>query len=328
MDRNEFRRRTKALQLSCVMVTRVQRALKRIQQLHDAHGTGREANLLLVIGLTGVGKSVIALHYQSLHPPYEIDQDGEIITCFPVLIIEVPVDCSLKGLAGAVLAALRDVAPTKGSQAEWTRRAVGKLKKHQVEILIFNEFHHLVHSKTDEVIEESAEYIKALLNTNTCQILLVGQPKGLRILRPDDQNDRRCKGVLHIDPYDWSNEQDRKEFRIVLNELEKHLDLPQPSRLGSYETALRIYNACRGLPGYATRLLVHALWIALDEELPCLSMPVLARAAEELRNPNQHRWFNAFLEGAPTTPVAPAKIGDEEEGKLADIAETRRRRRS
>lgn len=316
------------MKFACVPVARVRRVLKRIRQLHDAHGTGREANVLLIVGLTGVGKSVVAHHYEEFYPSYEIDEGGEIITCFPVLIVEVPVNCTLKGLAGAILTTLRDVAPTKGTQVEWTRRAVGKLKKHRVEILILNEFHHLVHSDTDEVIEESAEYIKALLNTNTCQILLIGQPKGTRILRPDGQNDRRSKGVLFIEPYDWSNEQDRKEFRIVLNELEQHLGLPERSALGGYEMALRIYNACRGLPGYATRLLEQALWIAMDEELPCLSMPILARAAEELRNPNQRRWFNPFLENAPTTPVAPAKIGDEEEGKLADIAEARRRRRS
>ena len=328
MDRNEYRRRTGTLRHAFVMVTRAQEAMQRIRQLHDAHGTSRESDSLLILGLSGAGKSVVAWHYESLHPPYPAETEDEIITCYPVLTVKVPVDCSLKALAGAILAALGDVAPTHGNQVEWTRRAVGRLHKHRVEVLIFSEFHHLINSKTEEVIEDAAEYLKSLLNENVCQFLLVGQPKGIRILRPDGQNERRGQGAFFIDPYDWSVEQDRKEFRIVLNEMEKALELPQPSRLGSYDNALRIYNFSRGLPGHASRLLVKALWIAMTEELPFISRPLLARAAEELRNPNRRRWFNPFLEGAPAKPVAPAQLGDDEEGKLADISEAKRKRRA
>jgi hypothetical protein len=328
MDRDEYRRRTKALRHAFAMVARARQALKRIRQLHDAHGTAPESDVLLLLGLSGAGKSAIARHYKDLHPPYTVETDDEIITCYPVLAVEVPVNCSLKALAGSILAALGDVAPTRGNQVEWTRRAVGKLRKHRVEVIILSEFDHLINSNTDQVIEDTAEYLKSLLNENASQFLLVGQPKGIRILRPDGQTERRGQGVIFVEPYDWRVEQDRSEFRIVLNELEKALELPQPSRLGSYDISLRIYNFSGGLPGHATRLLTKALWIAMDEGLPFLSAPLLARAAEELRNPNQRRWFNPFLDGAPSKPAAPATLWAEEEGKLVDMAEARRKRQA
>lgn len=319
MEWNERNRRVAAFRNVYVGTGRAELAEARIRDLHLSHGTGLEGRCLLLVGPPGAGKSVALQRYAARYP----DVEEDLRSRRRILRIEVPPGCSLRSLARTMLAALGDVAPSRANQVEATKRVHTLLKACGVELVIMDEAHRLIHTDTDRIAYDAADYIVGLLNTNLCPIVLAGQPHIERVVTTNAQLGRRSVGEVYIGAYDWEDRDQKEEFRLILNAFERALRLPLPSRLGSAETALRIHHFSRGLLGPAVLLIEEAFKLALDRSLGALSHPLFAEVVDRLRIGDGRRLVNPFRVEA----LAPAPAAGRDEAVRPRVEEESARRR-
>lgn len=323
MDRTERNRRVAAASELFVETPRTRKVFERISDLYDIGRSGHETRCMLLLGPTGAGKSLTTLQFADLHPPSE----GEGGMCRPVLTVGVPARCTLRSLAGATLDALGDIIPGRGSEVELTARVRHHLKHQGVRLLVFDDIQHLISKKNDQLVYEAADWIKGLLWANLTPVLLVGQPEAERVIHTNPQLRRRTMAVEYLDPYDWNLDADRLEYRTLLDTVDGRLGFPQRSNLGRTDSAIRLHHFSRGLLGETMLTVVTATQIAVDEDRPCLTHEILARAVDELLLRHPRNAVNPFRLPVVGRPADPAPRYDDVVARAKDAERLRRTRR-
>lgn len=237
---------------------------------------------MLLIGKTRSGKSTILKRYAERHPP----EFGGTCDRRPVVYIDVPSKCTVKSLAETLLAKLGDPYPHKGSEPTMTERVVWYLKAQQTELLILDEFQHLIDRRSQRLQYDTANWVKQLLNRMGRPILLAGLPSAADVLAADDQLEGRCAGQFPLHPFDWDDQSDRRCFRGILKKFDEQLrdrgGFVNLSDLAYPETAFRIHQATGGLIGGVARLLTAAVRIAVPDGAPRVTPEILAQASSRL----------------------------------------------
>lgn len=273
----------------------VEAELEKIHHLGHLGSHGESANCLLITGESGSGKTAsLRAHEQRYPVVHEPFRDRR-----PVLYVDTPARCSIKSLA-EVIAVKLGIPKPSGSVATLTERIAHHLKHQGVELLIIDEFHHLVDRKSQAVAFDVADWVKTLLNEGLVPIVLAGLPSAKKVLEYNEQLQRRSIGHIALQPFNW--DADRAEFLSVLKALETVL--PVPCDLGDEATAFRIHSFSTGRIGYITQLLEVASLIALDEKAGVIDHSILARAIERLLGSSE-AVFNPFRV-SPVQALAPA----------------------
>lgn len=282
------------------------RLYRAIEAFHRAGHTGREGMCLMLVGPRRSGKTTILQRYIARHPR---QTDGDTDRR-PVTYVEVPAKCRLKSVAEAVLQALGDLQPSKGTLPERTARILHLMEMQQVGMLIFDEFQHLIEPNSEKVDYDVADWIKSLVNASKLPILLSGKPSATRVLKANDQLCDRNQGVLRVAPFDWDNKVSRLEFRRILAEFEPKLRFSCDHLLSSPEVAHRIYCAAEGLIGKVVRLFTTALLLAEEEGLKVISIGLLSLAFERLtvesEDDDDEPSVNPFIDPDPEKALKPA----------------------
>lgn len=257
-------------------------ATAEIQRLHAGCDAGLEGECMLLIGLTRSGKSTILKRYTDRHPP---SLDGERDRR-PVVYIDVPSRCTVKSLAETLLARLGDRFPHKGSEPSMTERVLWYLQAQQTELLILDEFQHLIDRRSQRVHYDVANWVKQLLNRMQRPILLAGLPTAAHVLDADEQLEWRCAGNRLLNPFDWDDAKDRQRFRGVLKKFDEQLrdygGISRLSDLAEPETAYRVHHATGGLIGGVARLLTASVRIAVPDGAARITPEILQQACLQL----------------------------------------------
>ena len=216
----------------------------------------------------------------------------------PILYIEVPPNCTPKALAEHILRALGvpEELVSKGTEVSLTERVKHHLREQEVRMVILDEFHHLIDSKSNRVIHKAADFVKGLLNAAICPFVLAGMPKAAAVYEANVQLKRRSYGRPVLHPFDWNDPSQQDFFRGVLDQYEKKLPFNMPSNLINPSVAMRIHYFSEGLLGRAVDLLVAAAITALEANEPCISYSILRETVENYRDDNDTNWFNPFDE--------------------------------
>lgn len=271
------------------------------EELEYLHETGVQrggAGCMFILGPSGSGKTTALDHYKSSHPPVcEAERDR-----LPILLVEAPPRATPKGLAEVMLAALGDPAPSKGTLQSMTRRVENFLQQRGVELVMLDEFQHLVdrQNSADRVAYDAADWIKGLLNKRICPIVLSGTELASIVIEANEQLKRRCSSIIHLQPLPFGTQEERRYFRAILQEFDNALPFDEPSDLAKAEMAARIHSATGGLVGRVSHLLTMACRKALSEDLPCLDMRVLGDAWAAVTTTSS-RAVNPFRTKTPPT---------------------------
>jgi hypothetical protein len=258
-----------------VIHPRFREAVALIQRCHESAQTAGEPVCGALLGASGVGKTSVVEHYCKLHPPVETDTGIR----HSVLKVTLQPDASPKGIAADLLLALGDPAWSSGTVQTLTSRAVKLLQRCGVELIVFDEFHHLFDMDRAKVMTKAAQWLKVLIVNTRIPVVVCGMPEAEHVLRAE-HTERRFKERVTLRCFTWRTPAGRSEFCGMLKRLDTSLPLAQESELSAPELAGRFYLACRGIPDYLMTLVRGGFAEAIGRGGERIEVADLARVFE------------------------------------------------
>lgn len=274
---------------------RTQQLMARLEQLKNfgnvGRGTGSPSRNLLVTGPSHVGKTSILRRFEREYPPIPT----ETITLCPVLYVEILLNSTCKGV---IVQTLKALGVPVGSQSTDTTvlglKLIEWLRKKQVDVIIFDEFQHIVEEKTKTQIYNGGDLLKAISNSGTA-IVVSGLEEAAEAYDENKALQSRTAGRFHLSPLNWSNPEDRTLFRALLSMYAKELPFPEPSDLAALDIAMPLYHFSGGLFGRAVPFIVNAATQGLLCGARRLNREILRRTMEGYRDSREKvGWFNPF----------------------------------
>jgi hypothetical protein len=256
----------------------------------------------LLVGPTQSGKSTVLHTYQDrLNSPEQLESHR-----IPALMVTLTAHQTRKGLAQDILRAIEafgyETLWWRGTEAVLLDRVQTYVRKLGVEILMLDEFHHLVDSDRGKVAASVAETIKWLLIEAVAPVVMSGIDAAWRPLRANPQLAARCEPAIQLNPLDPTKTEDRELFRDFLSDY-----LVEFEDLGLARNAtavLRqatvpdcIHESAGGVLGEACNLLKAALALAVLDGREEIDEEDLAAAQESRRGVFDPPGRNPFREG-------------------------------
>jgi hypothetical protein len=244
----------------------------RSQTTWNEPSTGRA---MLVVGDYGSGKSTLLKNYFDLGALQLPDGGADDDDVRPMICLEMPMRPTRKQVVAAILRSMGQ--PTK---PEWdTQFTITRLselfQKFRVELVMIDEAHHMLWTKSQDDQEEIIELIKSLLNHSGAQFVLFGLPS-LPNIAKSHQLKRRLQPTIALVPYRWDMRSEQGEFCFVIREMENATAPLEPFGLWEPENAVRIYCATGGNIGLVSKYLSEGFRRALSRDLPTIDLALLA----------------------------------------------------
>ena len=200
------------------------------------------------------------------HPPRDEAERVHV----PVFHAEIPAKATIKGVATAMLNSLGDPAPDRGTTVSQGLRLAHLIEHCGVELVLLDEFQHLIDNRTQRVVQDVSDWIKSLINSTKVPMILIGMPESEDILEENPQLKRRFMVRKRLAPFSWKTDQDQLEFRKFLAEVEKKLPFEAASSLAEMDLAFALYVASGGTAANVMTLIKQAARFAIldaDERL-------------------------------------------------------------
>lgn len=256
---------------------RFKQILKRVEYCHKFSKISSEPKCLFIKGLSGAGKTTLGEYYASLFLRYETDEG----TVVPVLYVSLLSPAREKSLAMDLLKGIGDPLFDKGTQIDMTHRLIKLIKECKVELIIIDEFQHLIDRDTESILMNSANWIKDLIRVTRVPVVLIGMPWSDKILRANSQLRGRFSTSEVLDPFRWATKERRKEFKKFLQIVEKMLPFKEKSYLYSEEMSFLLFCASNGLLRPLMKVIKRATGFALESGEEKLTLDLLAQAYDE-----------------------------------------------
>ena len=299
---------TRAIRRSFARFPHVKATLGELERLFSYDCADEEAEHLLIIGESGVGKSTLLRRFRDLHPPVARDEYTEV----PVLYVALDSACSIKKLARSLLLELGSKYWDKGDESQLTYQLIYLLRGCRVRLVILDEVNHLVDKGGEKTHHNIADWIKRLSDATHLPFVLAGIPRAERLLDTNDQLRSRFRQVISIQPFSMEDKDRESEFRSVLLSFQRLLG-EIPSVDLSHRTIARAFVfATGGRLREIRKLLIRAVELAFERPSPQLMAADLSRAFEtviyrdaaDARNPFSKRFSGTPLT-RPGEPFAP-----------------------
>jgi DNA transposition AAA+ family ATPase len=271
-------------------------AMAELHQRRRSHGKGGG---LLVVGLSGAGKSTIMEAYLDSFPREHTDDRTQV----PVLLASVPSSPTARGLGDAILAALGRKQAHRGSAAEKSDLIVELFGKCGVEILLLDEFHHLFFAPTLNHFRDVTDWLKRLLDTTEVGMVGSGVPTSELVVDSNEQLARRFSARIRITPFLLDYAEDFREFRAILKAFAKQLPLPCETPLFEANHARRFHIASYGLLDYVVKTLEGAVSVAAAAGLDLIDLQTLAAGFRNAVWRDVPERLNPFHPESPLRPL-------------------------
>lgn len=298
------------LRCGFVRFPHVQRVTTALDRLYSYRSGREEAENLLLIGESGVGKSTLLKRYVDRYPRIEHEDFTEI----PVLYIELETAPTPKKIAGQLLRAMGSPYWNKGTESELKVQLQCLLKACRVKVVIIDEANHLVDRGGEKTLHTTGDWLKVLLDETRIAFVLAGIPRVERLRQTNDQLRGRFREVIAISRFSIADAKAEVEFRSALAAFKKLLkDLPAVDISGAL-LARSLVFATDGRLREVRRLLVRAVELAFAQSVPKLTVVTLSQAfcdvifqsAPDSRNPF-HKSFTQLPLVGPGEPFQPVE---------------------
>jgi energy-coupling factor transporter ATP-binding protein EcfA2 len=283
-----------------------------------------EPQCMSLQGRTGAGKTTLVRAYADSFPVVE-SEDGRRI---PVFYMGLPSPVGIKDVASAALKRIGDPAYKKGTRASLTMRLVGLIKDCGIELVILDEFQHLIDSETNHILAQVSDWLKSLIKETGVSFLVVGiEGKVEVILDANPQLSRLFASRECLNPFAWepARPESIQEFARFVEYAEKAVEKPLSRETTRTEMLYRIHYATDGVVGNVMNLIRFAMMLAgqrgsSDIDLAMLSLAFQKRLAKHLKGKIDP--FSAPADDRFTPPVSPPDKPEKPRGKGPTIRET------
>lgn len=254
---------------------RFKKALDLIKRCHDSSSISDDPQCMLITGPSGSGKSTIFETYRQFNDKiiYESTRTKRV-----VLWAEIPSPTRISTFLETMLEQLGDPAPTRGTIGNKNHRLVNLIKDCRVELIMLDEFQHFVNTENQKVNYDVADCFKSLINRTKVPVVLFGLDDAKTVLECNPQLKRRFSMRYSIPPFGYEEENRKKEFRMLMKQLDILLPFEQLAGLENPEFADRIMTATGGVMNSIMKLIKEAALISLEQEKEQIEMIDMAKA--------------------------------------------------
>jgi type II secretory pathway predicted ATPase ExeA len=257
-DQNDVRNRREHVKKIVIAHPNYRRILSEVEDIHFYSQESVKPDSMFLSGVAGVGKSTVLEEYSNRFQRKLVNNT----TVIPVLYSTVPVGATPKSVASKLLHSLGDPAYEKGTQIGQTSRLLNFIKKCKVELIIIDEFQHLLDRDTQHVLNKASEWVKSFCDEAGVPIILCGFPESKKIFKFNPQLDRRFLMKLKMDGFYYNTKEEQIKFRTFLNSIDKMLPFVESSSLASKQLADKFYYATNGVPSHLNKILYEATALA------------------------------------------------------------------
>lgn len=266
--------------------------LEALEEVHLFSIDSVESDSLFLYGTPGVGKSTVLEKYRDQYPRKLINRS----TIVPVLYNKVPVGATPKSLASSLLSSLGDPAYDKGTETNQTERLIKLINKCKVEMIIIDEFQHLIDRETRHVLNKASDWLKKFFDDVGVPIVLCGMPESMKIFEHNEQLDRRFLNKVRLEKFKYSTSEEQIFFRTFLNEIDEQLPFFNKSNLANKNLANKFYYATNGIPSYINMLIREATTIAAKNGSDSIDENHLYSAFKKIKFSNRKNVINPFAD--------------------------------
>jgi Cdc6-like AAA superfamily ATPase len=284
-------RRIRLVEEVFVIYPQFERIVNRFTHCHQHSKISAEPSCLLVTGRAGCGKTTLAKFYEQKFPKIETEER----TVVPILFATIFAPATVKGIATGLLYRLGDPLADRGTIMSQTLRLYRLIKECGVELIILDEFQHLIDRDSDRVLQVASDWLKNLLNNTQVPMILIGMPSSVRILETNDQLRRRFSTQVILDPFGWKTTEQCDDLRKFLYQVESALPFAERSHISSVENTFRIFCASGGVVSNIMKIIRRAAALAIERGTEKLTLDVLGEAYDEEIATIELKPVNPFL---------------------------------
>ncbi|WP_293914107.1 TniB family NTP-binding protein [Deinococcus sp.] len=293
-----------------VIYTRAEEHMARMKDLLDISKDNPQQTKpdnFIIVGETSSGKTSLVKNFIRLYaaPVNDPDQPCAHLPALYVLFRAEPDEDRLyHWILDAMFAAYKE----KDRPDKKYRMVVELIKRLDVRMLIFDEFHHIL-TATSVRQRRSLNTIKTLSTDLQIPMVATGIPEVFPLMRSDPQIHLRFE-TLALPR--WQYPPKKNEFRQFLSGLEQDLPLVQPSDLASREIARFLYDHSEGLIGEAVKLVSRAARRAVggEERVTLAGIKALKPVAPSQRDVETQRELYGRVESDTKKPDGAKKPDD------------------
>jgi len=236
--------------------------------------TGEPACMALE-GLSGAGKSTLVRAYAASLPRYQAESGTRI----PVFYLETPSPVTVKAMATHMLTELGDPGAHKGTLPMMNARLIHYLRECDVQLVILDDFHHLIDTETNRILARVSDWLKVLIKETGIPYLVVGIENTVEtILRANQQLSRLFAVRETLAPFALDTEEDAKTFLLFLVYAQDAVGMSLPNEISQSEMLARMHYATNGVVGNIMNLLRFAVILAEQNEKNALTLDLLDQA--------------------------------------------------
>jgi hypothetical protein len=250
-------------------------AYQAMKECYESYGQVAQPVCKLITGPSGAGKSRVRKYFRDQYP-----KEGDDL---PVLCVTVPPEVTLRSFAEEVLTVLQDPYPSRGSAADLGRRidiALGRQEGgHRVRVFVIDECQRFTDSRWT-VLYDCANFLRERIEKSQSSLVLLGLEYGSALVECNEQLQRLFDETITIAPFNWSEKDERTEFRGILKALQASLaeSYKFPVDLAEIDLSFRLHYASFGLVGYLMTLVRGAASLARKRGTKEITKDLLAEA--------------------------------------------------
>jgi len=210
------------------------------------HNPGQPKRGAYLVAPFGAGKTVML----ELLRDFVDESSGPMPGQCPVLLVEIDTAGTTDSVPTAILASLGEPKATAGREGVRWIRATEALRRHGVQLLVFDEFNRAARRHT--VAGSFATAIRQhVMDAGVCPVAFVGSEDARTALKMAPGLRQRLGAPIKMDPIDWADEEvDRAIYLEFLDALDAAIVdadiLPNISGLARRSTAEKLWLASRG----------------------------------------------------------------------------------
>jgi hypothetical protein len=255
--------------------------VERMDRVRRNMREGARPACITFVGEAGVGKSALLQNYAAGNPISETTQDGFITRTRPVLYVEFAQAMSVGQAADLTLCELLGPTAPQGARARYIILPE-QLRLQGVELMIFDEFQHVLEKGADKTQGATRDWVKYLTKKTRIPAVLAGMKAINDIVDGDPQLYQLTPHRFKLPHYDYSTKEEKKEFRRFLADLDRRLPFDELAHLADPDRARRLHLSCRGFLRPFSYVLERAADLAIEEKSGCIRDYDFARAYEEV----------------------------------------------